>query len=81
MADKQSPTERAAPTEEAFVRRVGPEYPEGTHPPAPPDKQTWGPGRFNYSDLEAKLKPDKSTVAQTVEDPMQDEIDDALGRD
>lgn len=70
MAEKQTPTEKAAAGVDPTVRSRGavPEYPEGTHPPAPPEKQAWGPGRFTYTDLAAKDKPDKSTVAQTVEE-------------
>ena len=53
------------------LKGAAPEYPEGTHPPHPPDEQTWGPGRFSYSDVPDEAKPDKSTVAQIVEsDPV-----------
>jgi hypothetical protein len=79
MAEKQSPTEKAAEAVDPTVRSRGgvPEYPEGTHPPAPPDKQTWGPGRFSYAELPAKEKPDKSTIAQTVEDKLDDKLEKA----
>jgi hypothetical protein len=55
-----------------------PEYPEGTHPPVPPSEQTWGPDRFKYSDLEAKLKPDETSNVQTVEDPLEEKNRKAL---
>jgi hypothetical protein len=58
---------------------TAPEYPEGTHPPASPSEQAWGPYRFSYSDVPADEKPDESTVAQTVEsDPLRDAVDQAL---
>lgn len=83
MSDKKSPTEKAAPAQpkDPSVRTLkggAPEYPAGTHPLVSPDKQTWGPGRFNYADLEDSLKPDSSTVAQTVEDPLEQETQEAL---
>lgn len=69
---RQSPTEKAAPPAPKdptirTVRGAAPEYPPGTHPPVSPSEQTWGPGRFSYSDLPDSAKPDPSTVAQTVE--------------
>lgn len=49
------------------------EYPEGTHPPASPSEQAWGPYRFSYSDLPDSEKPDPSTVAQQLDnDPLDD---------
>lgn len=73
MAKHQSPTAKAAAKVDPTVRsRSGvPEYPEGTHPPAPISEQTWNGERFSYSDLDEKYKPDPSTVAQTVEDPLE----------
>ena len=64
------------------LKGAAPEYPEGTHPPNPPDEQTWGPGRFSYSDMPEEDKPDKSTVASVVEpDPVTEDAQDALRED
>lgn len=81
MADKkQTVSEKAAPDPTVYsTRGRGPEYPEGTHPPVPPADQAWGPDRFSYSDMDDKLKPDESTVAQTVDaDPLQEQAQNAL---
>jgi len=68
-ARKNDPTVRST---------VSPEYPEGTHPPAAPADQAWGPGRFSYSDMPAEDKPDESTVAQVLdEDPLRDAAEKA----
>ncbi len=59
-----------------------PEYPEGTHPPAAPSEQAWGPYRFSYSDVPADEKPDESTVAQTLDkDPLEDDVEKARQKD
>lgn len=74
MASKKTdPTVRSTPS---------PEYPEGTHPPASPSEQAWGPYRFSYSDLPADEKPDESTVAQTIDtDPLREDVERALRED
>ena len=60
------------------LRGAAPEYPEGTHPPAAPSDQAWGPYRFSYSDMPEKDKPDESTVAQVLDsDSLADETDKA----
>jgi hypothetical protein len=81
MASKyQGETAKAAAKADPTVRARGdvPEYPEGTHPPAPISEQTWNGERFSYSDMPEKYKPDESTVAQTVEDPLDDKVQKAL---
>lgn len=48
---------------------AGDAYPEGTHPIAPLSKQDWSvEGRFSYKDNPDK--PDPSSVAQVVEDKL-----------
>jgi hypothetical protein len=76
MARKQDdPTVR-------ILRGAAPEYPDGTHPPAAPSEQAWGPNRFSYSDMPVDQKPDESTVAQTLDsDPLQDDADKARQQD
>jgi hypothetical protein len=77
----QGETAKAAAKVDPTVRARGgvPEYPEGTHPPAPVEAQTWGPGRFDYGELEDKLKPDPTSVVSTVEsDPIEDANQEAL---
>lgn len=64
------------------LKGAAPEYPEGTHPPAAPSEQAWGPYRFSYSDMPAQDKPDESTVAQTLDsDPLEDEAEKARRKD
>ena len=74
MADSKTARKTPDPT---VVGKRGdvPEYPEGSHPLVPPEKQTWGPYRFSYADLEESLKPDSSSIVQTVEDPLDDKKD------
>jgi hypothetical protein len=85
MADKyQGETAKAAKDVDPTVRSRGavPEYPEGTHPPAPISAQTWNGERFTYSDMPAEQKPDESTVAQVVEeDPIEVANEKALRGD
>ena len=84
MADKkQSPTEKAAPDPTVVGKRGDvPEYPEGTHPIVPIEDQTWGPNRVSYGDLDDDLKPDPTSIVQTVEeDPIVEDNQKALGRD
>ena len=58
------------------LRGAAPEYPEGTHPPASPSDQAWGPYRFSYEDMPESDKPDKSTVAQVlVSDSLADDTE------
>lgn len=86
-AAKQSPTEKAAPKQNddptiRIVPGAAPEYPEGTHPIAPPSEQTWGPDRFSYSDLADEQKPDESTIAQQLDsDPIADAAEEAREQD
>lgn len=76
MAKKDDPTVTSSRGSGA------PEYPEGTHPPAPPSEQAWGPYRFSYSDMPSDEKPDESTVAQVVDsDPLADEAEKARQKD
>ena len=64
------------------LRGAAPEYPEGTHPPAAPSEQAWGPYRFSYSEMAEKDKPDESTVAQVMDsDPLADAADKARTHD
>jgi hypothetical protein len=85
MADKyQGETAKAAKDVDPTVRSRGavPEYPEGTHPPAPISAQTWNGERFTYSDMPDEQKPDPSTVAQVVdEDPIEQANQEALSKD
>jgi len=85
MAEKKSPTEKAAAkVEDPSVKslRGASAYPPGTHPPVPPSEQDWGPGRFTYKDLPASEKPDESTVAQELtKDALHDAADKALEAD
>jgi hypothetical protein len=84
MASKyQGETAKAAANVDPTVRSRGavPEYPEGTHPPAPISEQTWNGERFTYSDMPDKQKPDESTVAQVVaEDPIEVANEKALDK-
>ena len=74
MADKD-PTVRT-------LKGAAPEYPEGTHPPNPVSDQTWGPNRFEYSDLPDDEKPDPTSVVSQVEpDPLQEETQKVLRDD
>ncbi len=83
--EQKSPTAKAAEkVEDPSVRslRGASAYPEGTHPPVPPSQQTWGPNRFSYSDLDADMKPDETTVAQELDsDPVADDQREALAAD
>ncbi len=84
MADKQSPTAKAAGKADPTVRSRGavPEYPEGTHPIAPLSEQTWGPDRLEYSEMPTKDKPDETSVVSTVEpDPIEEATQKALRDD
>lgn len=64
------------------LRGAAPEYPEGTHPPAAPADQAWGPYRFSYSEMPESDKPDESTVAQVLDsDPLADAADKARTQD
>jgi hypothetical protein len=57
MAEKKNPD---------VVRsgRVGPEYPEGTHPARPASETHHAASKFEYRDLPDSEKPDPSTIAQ-----------------
>lgn len=46
---------------------TGPAYPEGTHPALPPSEVTHSADNIKYVD--AKGKPDSTSVAQTAEIP------------
>ena len=85
MAKKyESETAKAAAKVDPTVRGRGnvPEYPEGTHPPAPVEAQTWGPNRFDYGELEDSLKPDPTSIVSTVEpDPLEEETQEVLRED
>lgn len=59
-----------------------PEYPEGTHPPHPISEQSWSGDRLSYSDAPDDLKPDESSIVQTVdEDPLEADTQKALADD
>lgn len=78
MAQTKKQDQQQDPTVRT-LKGAAPEYPEGTHPPHAPADQTWGPGRFSYSDMPEDQKPDESTVAQVLEsDPVTDEAQEAL---
>ena len=65
-----------------YLKGGAPEYPEGTHPLNPPSEQTWGPGRFEYSDAPEDVKPDESSVVSQVEDdPILEETQKVLRED
>lgn len=64
------------------LRGGAPEYPEGTHPPAAPSDQAWGPYRFSYSDMPEQDKPDETTVAQVLgSDSLANDVERARVRD
>jgi hypothetical protein len=64
------------------LKGAAPEYPEGTHPINPVSEQTYGPGRFSYSDLPDEQKPDPTSVVQEFDgDPVEDEKEEALKKD
>lgn len=64
------------------LRGAAPEYPEGTHPPAAPSDQAWGPYRFSYSEMPESDKPDESTVVQVADsDPLADDAQKARDKD
>jgi hypothetical protein len=64
------------------LKGAAPEYPEGTHPINPVSEQTYGPGRFSYSDLPDEQKPDPTSVVQEFDgDPVEDEKQEALKKD
>jgi hypothetical protein len=64
------------------LKGAAPEYPEGTHPINPVSEQTYGPGRFSYSDLPDEQKPDPTSVVQEFDgDPIEDEKQEALQKD
>lgn len=64
------------------LRGGAPEYPEGTHPPASPSDQAWGPYRFSYTEMPDEDKPDESTVAQVLtSDPLEDAVEKVLAAD
>lgn len=84
MAKHQSETAKAAAKVDPTVRSRGdvPEYPEGTHPIAPVESQTWGPDRIEYGELPDKEKPDPTSIVSTVEsDPIADENEKVLRDD
>jgi hypothetical protein len=76
---------RASSSDDPSVRHLkgaAPEYPEGTHPINPVSEQTYGPGRFSYSDLPDEEKPDPTSVVQEFDgDPIEDEKQEALKKD
>lgn len=79
QAQEQQPQQQQDDPTVSSSRRGVIEYPEGTHPPAPPEDQAWGPGRFSYSDMPDDDKPDKSSVVSVIEsDPLTDEAQEAL---
>lgn len=43
-------------------------FPEGTHPARPPAETSYSPERFSYKDNPDK--PDSTSVAQVVVDPL-----------
>jgi hypothetical protein len=78
MAKKASSDDPSIST----LKGAAPEYPEGTHPINPVSEQTYGPGRFSYSDLPDEQKPDPTSVVQEFDgDPVEDEKEEALKKD
>jgi hypothetical protein len=82
MAKASSRTSSASDPTVRHLKGAAPEYPEGTHPPAPASEQTWSAERFSYSDLPDDEKPDPtSVVSQFDGDPLEDEKEAALKKD